>query len=458
MSKTAERLVMPGFSNVNGRTGRMIVTGMCPVVAGDSFELDATWIIRLAPLRQALSIAPEVLVASFYIPHWQIYGKDTWQTFMKQGMDGVTTLPSITPSAWAGSHHYSFSYSSALGWHLQGGQPAPKWRVLNVNKIFNQWFKYPTMTADIPDDYTVMSNGWATGHTAADSSIDGGAGKANQLVYGYRVCRLPTPWNQGIVGNLDASDYQMELPVSGTATFDLLENSKQKALLKSEIENNWWGNRYRDLMARKYGAHISTDIDERPRLLGLSKGKIGGIDINGTGDGNLGNYSGKAAGAIHHVVPRVYIPEHGAVTTVMVLRFPPVVIGEWNPLASWASPTYKQLAHDPAVHANEPPVDGVCSEWFNNGSSNSLGKIPFGEHYKHLPNIASSGFQHVDGFPILRYNSINTHAAAVYEGDTDYDHIFLSQPLGHYYTQGETIHKVIRRTPSHLASIYAGTK
>lgn len=454
MSKTDTVLQMPFFSHVGAKLGRMSVVALTPVVAGDSFEMDFTSILRFAPMRQALSISPEVMLATFFVPHWQVYGQETWQNFMRDGIDGSTTLPSITPSSWAGNHHYSFAYSSAYGWHLQGGVAAPKWRVIPLNHIWNEWFKFPTMTADIPDSYTMMSQGFPAGHTAADSPIDG---TGHQIIYGPRVTRLPTVWNSGIVGNLDASDYEMDLPVSGTATFDLLEHSKARGLLKSEIIENYWGNRYRDIMAKKYGSKISTDVDVRPKLLMLSKGKIGGVDVNGTGDANLGNYSGKAAGAIHHVVPRYYVPEHGSMWTVMVTRFPPVVIGEFNPLAQWATPTYKQLACDPVVHSTEPPVDEVVGSYFNNSSSNSLGRMAFGEHYKFLPNITHANFEHADGFPFLKANSIDTHAAAVYEGDRDYDHIFTSQMLGHYYTQAEGNVKVIRRIPSHLTSIFAGT-
>src|SRR5437773_11896591 len=76
-----------------GQIGRLITISTTPVIAGDSFEMDAVGALRLSPLRRGLAIDSTVAIFCFYVPHRPVYGEQR----IKLMMDGVnaTLLPTV---------------------------------------------------------------------------------------------------------------------------------------------------------------------------------------------------------------------------------------------------------------------------------------------------------------------------------------------------------------------------
>src|SRR5258708_34321126 len=72
-----------------GQIGRLITISTTPVIAGDSFEMDAVGALRLSPLRRGLAIDSTVDIFTFYVPTRHVYGEQRIN-FMK---DGVNALP-----------------------------------------------------------------------------------------------------------------------------------------------------------------------------------------------------------------------------------------------------------------------------------------------------------------------------------------------------------------------------
>src|SRR5438270_519679 len=66
-----------------GQIGRLITISTTPVIAGDSFEMDAVGALRLSPLRRGLAIDSTVDIFTFYGPHRHVYGEQ-WIKFMKR--------------------------------------------------------------------------------------------------------------------------------------------------------------------------------------------------------------------------------------------------------------------------------------------------------------------------------------------------------------------------------------
>src|SRR5437660_11259563 len=52
-----------------GQIGRLITISTTPVIAGDSFEMDAVGALRLSPSRRGLAIDSTVDIFTFYVPH-----------------------------------------------------------------------------------------------------------------------------------------------------------------------------------------------------------------------------------------------------------------------------------------------------------------------------------------------------------------------------------------------------
>src|SRR5256885_14869969 len=63
----------PGF--LAGQLGRLITISTTPVIAGDSFEMDAVGALRPSPLRRGLAIDSTVDIFTFHGPHRHVYGE-----------------------------------------------------------------------------------------------------------------------------------------------------------------------------------------------------------------------------------------------------------------------------------------------------------------------------------------------------------------------------------------------
>src|SRR2546427_12247695 len=76
-----------------GQIGRLITISTTPVIAGDSFEMDAVGPLRLSPLRRGLALDSTVDIFPFYARHRPVYGQ-RWITFMKVGVN-ATPAPTV---------------------------------------------------------------------------------------------------------------------------------------------------------------------------------------------------------------------------------------------------------------------------------------------------------------------------------------------------------------------------
>src|SRR5262245_66309111 len=77
-----------------GQIGRLITISTTPVIAGDSFEMDAVGALRLSPLRGGLAIDSTVDIFTFYVPHRHVYGEQ-WIKLMKDGVNDTLLLTVI---------------------------------------------------------------------------------------------------------------------------------------------------------------------------------------------------------------------------------------------------------------------------------------------------------------------------------------------------------------------------
>src|SRR5688500_11089000 len=76
----------------------LITISTSPVIAGDSFEMDAVGALRLSPLRRGLAIDSTVDIFTFYVPHRHVYGEQ-WIKFMKDGVN-ATPLPTVNTTGY----------------------------------------------------------------------------------------------------------------------------------------------------------------------------------------------------------------------------------------------------------------------------------------------------------------------------------------------------------------------
>src|SRR5205814_8684409 len=71
-----------------GHIGRLTTISTTPVIAGDSFEIDAVVALRLPPSRRGLPIDSTVDLFAFYVPHRHVSGQH-WITFTQDAADAT---------------------------------------------------------------------------------------------------------------------------------------------------------------------------------------------------------------------------------------------------------------------------------------------------------------------------------------------------------------------------------
>src|SRR5438046_6796549 len=137
---------------------------------------------------------------------------------------------------------------------------------------------------------------------------------------------------------------------------------------------------------RAYGAVISFFFSSRRRhtrsvsafLLNRSSDLLlvmrsnlwaSGYDVDGTDQTSLGQFSGRVQQTYKHSVPRFFVPEHGTMFTLALVRFPPTATKEIQYLNAKGALTYTDIAGDPVLYGNLPPRELSMKDVFRSGDS-----------------------------------------------------------------------------------------
>src|SRR5260370_35758774 len=69
---------------------------------------------------------------------------------------------------------------------------------------------------------------------------------------------------------------------------------------------------------------------------------------------SLGQFSGRVQQTYKHSVPRFFVPEHGTMFTLALVRFPPTATKEIQYLNAKGALTYTDIAGDPVLYGKAP--------------------------------------------------------------------------------------------------------
>jgi len=417
------------FSMNVGAIGALQTLASIPVVAGDSIELNLEAVFRLSPLRRPLYLDAMVDLFAFYVPHRHVYGSD-WLTFIKAGVDEGVTFGSETSNATTEVH--------CLGTHWAVSTAIADHCVHPYMQIWNRYFKQPG-DSDIADNFF-------------------NANTDNRNFYGVPCCYPKRVWNTGRIQEVDASDSQYTGP--GGDVVDLIDFAKQQGRYKSELKREWFGQRYADLMNELFGSRISQEVGPYPYLLARDTNYLSGYETDGTSGDSMGFFQARSVGVANLRFPFRFFNEHGSIWVMALVRFPAVSYWEKHYLAKsgQAEPTYKQIAGDPDMIANEGPMDITGNDlWFKSADATVLGRQGYGWWYREHPNFIHPDYQIVSGHPFLDYAPITDATAHYYTNDL-YDDIFSTLQLKHWQCQAHVGCVAKRLVPDPRAPIFAGTR
>jgi len=414
------------YSHTCGNIGGLQTISVIPTLPGDSFDITCKMQFKLSPLVRSLSQDAIVDMYAFWVPHRHIY--TDWATWLKGGYDEGTTLGSLSTGPSVGI--------ACVGRRIGGSETVPTWLLAGYSRIWNRYFKHPA-TADFADNGLLSA-------------------AASDRYYGRAICHIKTPWNTGVADTTTTAD--RDYTISGSVV-DLPDFALQQARLKTELDRDWFSVRYKDLLENTWGGDANIDGDQRPDLLMRSSQYLSAWDVESTDTAAVGSYTGRAAGIGELTIPRRFIPEHGVIWLMCSVRMPPVAATEIHFLttSTRAEPTYQNTAADPEVIMNSEPVEVTTADFFQDGSSTVLNRIPYGQWWRYQPSHVHVNYSTLTGHPFLTAAPASTDEA-LYIDNTMYEPMFSNLNLAQWHGSAHISVDALRCVPPPKASIYAGTR
>src|SRR5215510_12769476 len=193
-----------------------------------------------------------------------------------------------------------------------------------------------------------------------------------------RCCHLKNIWTAPLPPETELSR-QM---TTSTTSIDSMGLQAAYANLHTDQERDYFMQRYHDVIS-SFGGKTSYDADNRPLLVMRSNLWASGYDVDGTDQTSLGQFSGRVQQTYKHSVPRFFVPEHGTMSTLALVRFPPTATKEIQYLNAKGALTYTDIAGDPVLYGNLPPREISMKDVFRSGDSSKKFKIAEGQWYRY---------------------------------------------------------------------------
>src|SRR5438034_829157 len=86
---------------------------------------------------------------------------------------------------------------------------------------------------------------------------------------------------------------------------------------------------------------------------------VSGSEVEGTDQPSLGQFSGRVQQTYKHSVPRFFVPEHGTMFTLALVRFPPTATKEIQYLNAKGALTYTDFFFQAEDGIRDHCVTGV---------------------------------------------------------------------------------------------------
>lgn len=409
------------LTHAAGKIGSVTPLNVIPVVAGDSISMDSMIVLELRAYVRGIVLDAQVDTCTFFVPHRHIYGQD-WIDFLREGRDTSITFPERNTS-----HIPRF-----LPW-MERQTDLPAYMTDGYFRIWSRYFRPPNQ--GIPEIMQIPATlpvEWRE--------------------FGWPAAHLPSIWNGGV--RTQPSDAQRELDVSGGVVdmVDLTDKSNEYA---SQLDRDWMGNYYNDMLKVVWHGHSGTDADERPTLIWHNSQRTSGQNIYGTSATNLAANAGRSHAVINHSFPKRFFGEHGMLWTVQVVRFDPIHLREKHYLSASGKSTYAELACDPRFISGQKPVLHNVKDFFETAQNNDLFYQPYGQWYRYQPNWVSYNIEQLKSYPYMRNVPSNDTQAALIQMQ-DYDQIFSGGGQLHWEARSGFDVDVDRAIPPAMQTAYNG--
>ena len=154
-----------------------------------------------------------------------------------------------------------------------------------------------------------------------------------------------------------------------------------------------------------------------------------------------------------YFMQRYFVPEHGTMFTLALVRFPPTATKEIQYLNAKGALTYTDIAGDPVLYGNLPPREISMKDVFRSGDSSKKFKIAEGQWYRYAPSYVSPAYHLLEGFPFIQEPPSGDLQERVLIRHHDYDQCFQSVQLLQWNSQVKFNVTVYRNLPTTRDSI-----
>src|SRR5437763_596748 len=416
-NKTRDGLIrVRNIRALNGRFNTSITHAYSIVIGSKHITLNATGGGFLTASKQFRHGATSKSRSN---THRHVYGEQ-WIKFMKDGVN-ATPLPTVNTTGY-------IDHAAFLGTINPDTNKIPKHSFQGYLNIYNNYFKAP----------------WMPDRTEANPH------ELNQddARYGFRCCHLKNIWTAPLPPETELSR-QM---TTSTTSIDIMGLQAAYANLHTDQERDYFMQRYHDVIS-SFGGKTSYDADNRPLLVMRSNLWASGYDVDGTDQTSLGQFSGRVQQTYKHSVPRFFVPEHGTMFTLALVRFPPTATKEIQYLNAKGALTYTDIAGDPVLYGNLPPREISMKDVFRSGDSSKKFKIAEGQWYRYAPSYVSPAYHLLEGFPFIQEPPSGDLQERVLIRHHDYDQCFQSVQLLQWNSQVKFNVTVYRNLPTTRDSI-----
>lgn len=377
-----------GLTLKTGKIGRVNCLRQQMMMPGERINLSINGSVRLETLRERDVMRINAHLAVFMTPLRWVWSE--FPQFLKEGPDTGVTPPTVgSEEDW---HSFGIgSYSST------GANNFYQFYKDSVLRIYNEWYKHPE-DAD--------ATNWSTN--------------------GLKAVPLSKPWSRAryTATPSDSSDY--EINVAGTF-MDVRDLAETQARFRSAMKRDvlTYG-RWMEIIDEAYNGNGSREVDQVPIMLDQIEVGVDPREMPATDGASLGQWQSMFDFGVDHQVRGIIAPEHCIVTTMLVVRFAPVIEG-CHPLAQ-TDLTWYELCADPEYLAAAQPVNLKRQHIQQTSSSTSLGYLPAGWQWRCDHDVIGKSVDIRDSFP---YMLVPTTAAECKDASRVKD-AFRSQALGDY--------------------------
>lgn len=323
--------------------GELVPVGCMEVLPGDTFQHNASTLLRVSPLVAPVMHPVNVRIHHFFVPNRLIWAN--WEDFITGGPDGnnADTVPQITITANASILDY-------MGVPLVVGRQVNALPVYAYNLIYNQYFRDQDLVTEVAPtnvqvrkiawekDYLTEARPWEqkgdsvsipltggqapvtgigpTAQTVASTNIYETGGTAARTVDAIGAANLHAEQDAsntgfpGIYANLDQID-----------ALDVPDMRLGLALQRYKEARAMYGSRYVEYL-RYLGVNNGDARLDRAEYLGGGRQNISFSEVLQTAEGvdPVGDMKGHGIAALRSNRYRKYFGEHGYVISLMSVR------------------------------------------------------------------------------------------------------------------------------------------